>query len=75
MNTKSVCFFFCEGDELIHIHSKIMFTHNASVLPISPNMGTGDLSVNKWGKSNWRYFFEKLTQIFCCKLKSNVLLF
>ncbi len=22
--------------------------HNASVLPISSNMGTGDMSVNKW---------------------------
>ncbi len=49
----------------IHIYSNIMFTHNASVLPISPNTGTGDLSVNKWDL----LFFEKVTQIFSCKFK------
>ncbi len=26
-------------------------------------------------KSNWRYFFEKVTQIFSNKLKSNALLY
>jgi len=25
-----------------------MFTHNAAALMISPNMGTGELSVNTW---------------------------
>ncbi len=30
---------------------------------------------HKWEKSNWRYFFEKVTQIFSCKLKSNALLY
>ncbi len=33
------------------------------------------LSVNKWEKSNSSYFFEKVTQIFSCKLKSNALLY
>ncbi len=33
---------------LVYNYSNIMFTHNASVLLISLNMGTGDLSVNKW---------------------------
>ncbi len=38
----------------IHIYSRTTVkscshsAHNTSVLPISPNMGTGDLSVNKW---------------------------
>ncbi len=30
---------------------------------------------HKWEKSNWRYFCEKVTQIFSCKLKSNALLY
>ncbi len=30
---------------------------------------------HKWEKINWRYFFEKVIQIFSCKLKSNALLY
>ncbi len=37
------------------------FTDSASVLLISPNIGTEELSVNKWEKSNCHYFFEKVT--------------
>ncbi len=51
-------------------------THNASVLLISPNMGTGDLSVNNWkNKVTGFKFFEKVTQIFSGKLKINALLY
>ncbi len=39
----------------IHIYSNIMFTHNASVLPISPNMGDRRLV----GQLNGIYFFWK----------------
>ncbi len=33
---------------------------------------TGEVSVNNW--ENFHYLFEKVTQIFCCKFKSTMLL-
>ncbi len=47
-----------------------MFTHDASVLLISLNMETRDLSVNKWENKVTGF---KETDI-SCKLKSNALL-
>ncbi len=62
----------------IHIQSKTTVTScshsapNTSVLPISPNMGTGDLSVNKReNKVTGITFLKKITQIIYCELKSN----
>jgi len=43
------------------------------VILISLNMGTGDVSVNKWENKVTRYLFEKVTQLFCSKFKNNVL--
>ncbi len=42
---------------------------------ISLKMRTGELSINKWEKSNCRFLSEKVTQIFACKLKSKALLY
>jgi len=57
-----------------------MFTHsahNASALtPDALNTSTGEVSVQYMGKrNNSHYLFEKVTQIFCCKFKSNAILY
>ncbi len=60
-------FTLLKWDELIHIQ----ILSRTTVTSCSHSA----LSVNKWLKGNWRYFFEKVTQIFSCKLKMNALLY
>ncbi len=64
MNTESV---FCKCDEFIHIH----IYSRTTVRSCSHSA----LSVSKWKKRKWHYFFEKVTQIFSRKLQSNALLY
>ncbi len=60
----------------------VFYNYSNILLRISLNMGTGELSINKWEKKvtgvtylKRRYLFEKATQIFSFKLKSNALLY
>ncbi len=60
-------FTLLKWDELIH--NKILSRTTVT------SCSHSTLSVNKWLKGNWHYFFEKVTQIFSCKLKMNALLY
>uniref|UniRef100_A0A671MAJ1 NXPE C-terminal domain-containing protein n=1 Tax=Sinocyclocheilus anshuiensis TaxID=1608454 RepID=A0A671MAJ1_9TELE len=53
------------GNTEVHLHLTSNFSQH----------GTGEVLVNKWGKSNLHCLFEKVTQIFCCTFESNALLY
>ncbi len=55
------CVCVCVCDELMHVHIYCRTIYSKILLLISLNMGTEELSINKWEKSD---LFEKGTQIF-----------